>query len=1275
MRLLTTILLLLIIPLFACPQSYEVSREIIWQNPDAGTDSLKPHLRFFHAGYPDSTSQPFFYELFTLPPGSDLSGVTLINAVYGPLTEAESGAFGTPVGDTAVVPVFRKETSAMQDYAAVSIFPFRKNPVSGFTEKLLRFRLQISYRTDRLKSGTMLKRAWTDHSVLATGRWCKVKIVGSGIYTLSYEKLKSMGFNDPDHVKVYGNGGAMLPVANSDPRDDDLQEIPVWKETGSGGQFGPGNFILFYARGIVNWSYNSASRFYFHSENKFSDAAYYFLTEDLGSPSVIQYAPQTSTPSGLDISTFDDYAEHELDQVNLIHSGAEWYGENFNLTTHYSFSFDFADFSTTDSVYIYSRLVARYSSSTSYSLQLNSQYLGQLTLPGVPTTSSTDDYASKGSLMAGARPGTGRLTLDIDYNKADAPMAEGWLDFIDVNVKRNLNLSGAQLAFRSSRNIGAGNVSTFHLGNAGAGVMVWDVTDLHHPMLESLVAEGQGLKFNALTDRIREFVAVDPGAALPEPVTSGEDVGWLKENQDLHGISSADMVIVTHPEFLEQARDLAELHRMHDHLNVALVTTDQVYNEFSSGAPDVAAIRDFMKMLYDRGKAGGTPPSYLLLFGDGSFDNKRHLENNPNFILTYQSPNSLTQSASFVTDDFYGLLDDNEGGYSGLLDVGIGRLPVKDTLEARAMVNKVRWYIDPLNRKDWRNMICFIGDDGDNNIHMQQADELADYVGTNYPAFAIEKIYLDAYQQVVTAAGPTYPDVNQAILRRINKGSLIVNYTGHGNEIGLAHERILQDDAIRNLENGPLLPLFVTATCEFSRFDDVNQTAVDQYSDATSAGEHLLLNDKGGAIALFSTTRLVYSGPNFTLNEQFYRYVFQRDANGQPYRLGDIIRLSKNSTGSGINKLNFTLLGDPALVPAYPDLTVVTDSIDGIPISLFADTLKAYQKVTVTGHVESFTGMPLNEFTGDLYPMVFDKAATITTLGNKGDVPITFTTYNSILFKGWAGVANGRFSFSYIVPRDINYAVGPGKIIYYANDTATDAHGFCNGILTGGLSSPGEPDTNGPEIKLFMNDTTFVNGGITSQNPVLLAYLTDENGINTTGTGIGHDITMNLDRDDKAYLNDYYQSARDSYVKGYLVYPMKDLQEGQHTLSLKVWDVYNNSSEASLDFVVVTSAQLELNSLMNYPNPFTDETWFTFRHNHAGEMLDIQIDIVSLSGQTVKIIRVTQSDDGFETSPIPWDGRNYSGQAVARGIYIYHIRVKTPEGQVAERSGKMMLLR
>ncbi len=1275
MRLITTFLLLFLFSFYVCPQSYLVTREITWQKPDPGTDSLKPHLRFFHASYPDSTSQPFFYELFTLPPGSELSGVTLVDAVYGPLTDAESKAFGTPVKDTSVNPAYKKETAAMQDYAVVSFFPFHRNPVTGLTEKLLQFRLQVSCNAGKMKSGTILKHAWADHSVLASGRWYKVKIASSGIYKLSYEKLKGMGFSDPDKVRVYGNGGAMLPVANSDPRDDDLQEVPVWKQTGPDSQFGPGDFILFYARGTVNWSYNSASRFYFHHVNKFSDAAYYFLTEDIGSPSVIPYAPQTSSPSSQDIFTFDDYSEHELDQVNLIHSGAEWYGENFNLTTHYSFNFDFPDFSASDSVFIYSRLAARYSSSTSYSLQLNNQYLGQLTLPGVPTTSSTDDYASEGSVLAGARPGTGKLTLDIDYNKADAPMAEGWLDFIDVNVKRNLNLSGPQMAFRSNRNIGAGNVSTFHMGNAGSGVLVWDVTDLHHPVMESLVAEGQGMKFSSLTDRIREFVAVDPVAALPEPVTSGEDVGWLQENQDLHGISSADMVIVTHPKFLEQAKDLAELHRLHDHLNVALVTTEQVYNEYSSGAPDVSAIRDFMKMLYDRGKAGGIPPSYLLLFGDGSFDNKRHLENNPNFILTYQSPNSLTQSASFVTDDFFGLLDDNEGGYSGLLDIGIGRLPVKDTLEARAMVNKVRSYIDPLNRKDWRNMICFIGDDGDNNIHMQQADELADYVGANYPAFAIEKIYLDAYQQVVTAAGPTYPDVNQAILRRINKGSLIVNYTGHGNEIGLSHEKILQDDAIRNLDNGPLLPVFVTATCEFSRFDDVNQTAVDQYSDATSAGEHLLLNDRGGAIALFSTTRLVYSGPNFTLNEQFYRYVFQRDANGKPYRLGDIIRLSKNATGSGINKLNFTLLGDPALVPAYPDLTVVTDSIDGIPLSLFADTLKAYQKVTVTGHVESFTGMPLNGYTGDLYPLVFDKAATITTLGNKGDVPITVTTYNSILFKGWASVMNGRFSFSYIVPRDINYAVGPGKIIYYANDTATDAHGFCNGILTGCLSSPGEADTNGPKLRLFLNDTSFVSGGITSPDPVLLAYINDENGINTTGTGIGHDITMNLDRGDKAYLNDYYHSDKDSYVKGDVEYPMKDLQEGQHTLFLKVWDVYNNSSEASLDFVVVTSGKLELNSLMNYPNPFAGQTWFTFRHNHAGEELDIQIDIVSLTGQTVKIIHVTQSDDGFETSPIPWDGRSYSGQAVARGIYIYHIRVKTPGGQVAEKSGKMMLLR
>ncbi len=568
---------------------------------------------------------------------------------------------------------------------------------------------------------------------------------------------------------------------------------------------------------------------------------------------------------------------------------------------------------------------------------------------------------------------------------------------------------------------------------------------------------------------------------------------------------------------------------------------------------------------------------------------------------------------------------------------------------------------------DWRNTLCFIGDDEDFNTHMTQADALAKSVEQKRPGFIIAKIYLDAYQQVITSSGQRYPDVNEAINQRINKGALIINYTGHGGENGLAHERILEINDIMSWDNKDKYPLFITATCEFSRFDDWEHT---------SAGEYVLLNPEGGGVALLSTTRLVYSGPNHALNEQFYNFAFEKNDDQQYLRLGDIIRLTKNNSGAGINRRSFALLGDPAVILNYPKYKISATAINGIPVTEDSDTLKALEKVTVSGIIEDDGGNVFTSYTGTLYPTVFDKVSVITTLANDGGIPFTFSIRNRVLYKGKASITNGVFNFDFIVPKDISYNYGPGKISFYGNDISTDANGSFDGVIIGGSSDSISGDNDGPVMRIFMNDDKFVFGGTTDENPRILVYISDSSGINTVGTGIGHDLTAILD--DKTVnpivLNDYYEADKDSYQSGKITYQLKKLEVGAHKLTVKVWDVHNNSSEDFTEFIVAPSEDIIIKNLLNYPNPFTTSTSFYFEHNQPSAELDVLIQVFTVSGKLVKTIESQVTATGYRCGPFVWDGLDDFGSRIGRGVYIYRLKVRTNSGKTIEKFEKLVIL-
>jgi len=1115
---------------------------------------------------------------------------------------------------------------------------------------------------------------WRDNSLLASGSWYRISVEKSGIHKLSYEQLSSMGLQNPAAARLYGKGGYPLPEHFSEGYTDDLNPLPLYMSKGSDDLFGPGDFILFYAQGPVSWTYDETEQMYLHELHAYSRKGYYFVTDGQGAAEFPEDL-ELSTANPTHIVTSYDYRDQvEEETYNLIHSGREWYGDLFSVNLTGNYPFEIPGLIQSEDLRVLVSAAARSGSASTYSVSINSEELGTFSVSGTDLSLYTATYAYENSRQYTYQSGQEQVVVSLSYNRPDAN-SEGWLNSIVLNARSALVLNGQELSFRDSQSAAPGNISQFKLGNADGQILIWEISDPANPANIPFTLSGSEASFTLETQSFREFVAFRPSGDFPEPDFSGPGEGLI-ENQNLHGLDHPELLIVTTEELLAEANRLAEFRRSNDAMAVAVVTQEQVFNEFSSGTPDVTALRNFMKMFYDRSGGTGSLCRYLLLMGDGSYDNLggSELSNNTNLILTYQSEESLSPTRSYVSDDYYGLLDTDESMYNGLLDIGIGRLPASNAEEAANLVDKIIGYSQSDKQGDWRNQICFIGDDEDSNIHMQQADELARYVEDNHSVYNLNKIYLDAYTQENLATGPYYPDVNRAFNDQVNRGALIVNYSGHGGTQGLAHEKILTKFDIQSWTNKDHLPLFMTATCEFSRFDEYNHT---EDLELTSAGEDVLLSTTGGGIGLFTTTRLVYSGPNHALNERFYEVVFAKDAQQEHYRLGDIILYSKNNTGAGINKRNFTLLGDPSLRLSYPGMHVVTDSINGQAAMGEADSLSAFQFVTVSGHIEDESGTLVSDFSGVVNPRVFDKEKKVETLSNDGFPVFNYFARNNILYSGEATVEQGRFSFSFYVPKDINYAYGPGKISYYGYNEQSDAHGSYEDIVVGGVGADNVSDSEVPRLDLYMNDSFFISGGITDANPMLLAYVSDNYGINTTGNGIGHDLIAVLDEErvNAIVLNEFYQANTNSYNSGVIRYPFHNLENGKHQVSVKIWDIHNNSSEATLDFVVMESEQMLMEEVFNYPNPFFDRTWFSISHNRPDQELSLVLSIYDLSGALVRRVDTRVQSSGYRLEPLEWDGTSAGGASVGGGVYVYRVTLSNEQGEMASSSGKLIISR
>lgn len=1201
------------------------------------------------------------------------SGVTTISATATDLQaiqKAHAAVPGTPDIRLAV------SKAKNEYYLTASAFPYVME--NGSVKRITGFTVQTTWQP----ASAGKEKDYAANSVLNSGEWYKISVQKDGIYRIDKAFLISCGIDvenlNPQHLNLYGNASGRLSESNNGTYFDDLAKNEIFVSGEADGTFDDEDYILFYGAGPNRWDYASGSGFE-RNQHIYSTVNCYFIRIDAAVlPARIQPAALSSDPVTHFVSSYDYIDIHENESYSLVKGGQRWYGELYDGELTQSYTFSVPDIVTSSPVNIQYGVASNATTGgNSFRFLLDGNQLHAQNL----STVSADFARNTGNFTF--MPTSASLPFTVTLSRVNASV-KGYVDFLELTARRSLRTMGTQFKFRDVTSAGVGNTSQFTVEGVTSQHALWDVTDPRHPAVVNGSLVGSTFTFTVDTDTIREYIAFVNSSYLAPAFVEAV------VNQDLHALGEVDYLIVTHPDFTAQAQRLANLHEAQG-TTTHVVTTKQIYNEFSSGVQDATAIRRFVKMFYDR--ANGDPnlePKHLLLFGDATYDPKNRAGNNNYMVPTFEFLNSENHIAAMVTDDYFGMLDDNEAiNASDGMDIGVGRLLITTQEHAVEQVNKIEHYMhngsllfgggandccsgdDNTTYGDWRLNYSLITDDEQDGYFVNyDAEQLVEETQALYPEMNYDKIYSDAYVQTSTAGGQRYPEVFDAITDRVQRGSLVMNYIGHGGEVGAAEERIITIPQIQSWSNIDKLTLFVTATCEFTKFDDPSRV---------SAGEWVSLNPTGGAIALLTTTRSVYIGVNSAVLQRLYENIFARDADDAPLTFGEILRRTKNATGPSDNKRCFSLIGDPALKLALPMWRVVTDSINHLDPALTVDTVRALSKLNVKGHLEDFNGNVLTGFNGVLSPTIFDKARTNSTLQNDpAHSPlIDFETQSNLLYKGKASVVNGYFTFECIVPKDINYEYGAGKISYYAHGGGTDASGYDTMFVVGGIDTTAVADTEGPDLDIYLNDDKFVNGGITSQQPLLIVDIFDENGINTVGNGVGHDLIAILDGNtaDPIVLNNYYSGKLDSYQAGQIQYTLTGLTVGKHTLEVKIWDVNNNSSVAAIEFTVVADEEVKLDHVLNYPNPFTTNTKFYFEHNQSCSSLDTQIQIYTVSGRLVKTINKTVPTAGFRTEGIEWDGKDDFGDQLAKGVYVYRLSVELPDGEKAEKLEKLVLLR
>lgn len=1222
------------------------------------SDSTQLRLTFTDALHKDNL--PYIHCSMALGTASAQSvSIEIQNAEYKECTPNESALIQeATLSERPQIESYESVTKHKK-YIEIEILPFIKR--DGRILRVVKASLIVRVPEGAKKDAEAgPKQQYAENSVLSSGDWFKIAVSQSGIYRLTYSDIQSMGVGDPANVRIYGYGGALIEEDFSKliPRCDDLPEVPIYMDYGADGIFSEGDYILFYAQGSVKDNISESSPVHSYTPNYYSNNGYYFVTCSNSGGKKIRTEEAVTADATINYST--TYAGHYIHRAeyNLLKSGREWYGYIFqNRTLNQTFQITDTNIDTSQPLLLNVSVVTSASSETYFDCALNGQDVGR----------QIKVASSASSTIAGCK---GELLLSLENNVSDYPSVTlnynnlvsgniGYLNHITANYYKRLvfDSNNHSLFITNPEDLNVSEVAEYSISGATKYTQVWEITDLSNITAMPLTLENSTAKFKERHNTLHKYIAFNGADGSIKPTMIGR-VG----NQNLHSLPVADMVIITPAEYRSASERLAQFHRTSDGMSVHVITPDAIYNEFSSGTPDASAYRLFMKMLYDRAKMQGVDgPECLLFMGVASYDN-RGILNSPLPLLSFQSKESLSETSSYTTDDFYGMLDDNEGGSlsAATMDISVGRMPVTSAKEAENVVTKTINYVTSSQSGSWRSLCSFLADDGNNNIHMQQANNLADALSSINNSYSIDKVFLDSYTLVEGTSGNTFPGAQEKILNNIKNGNLIFTYVGHGSPNTLTSEQTITRSIIKSMYNKNL-GLWITATCDFSRYDD----------NTHSAGMEVILNPSGGGIALYTTTRMVYSSENYKLMQATFKYIIPTETE-EHKTLGEIFRLAKIAIGSNSNKLNFTLLGDPAIKLHYPTNRVITDEINSVEPS--EATMQALGIVTIKGHIEDLNGNRLNDYNGSLSIIVYDKEEEVKTKGQTGN-PFTYTTYPNKLFIGNVSVINGEFSTTFMVPKDISYRYGNGKILYYLwRDDKPDDDGFGNNteFMVGGSDPSATPSEDGPNVRIYMNSPEFVSGSKVNENPVFYAHLYDNFGINVVGAGIGHDVTVQLNGDpSQTYiLNNYYEAAINNYTSGTVKYQFTNLKPGNYQLNFKAWNLQNVSTSASLEFIVDNSIGAEIEDFTIYPNPATTETTFALRHNRPEVPVTVTFRVYDMLYREYWEATVTESTDGTYTAH--WDLTGKFGN-MASGIYYVRALVTTANEVLTYKVGKIII--
>ncbi len=1222
----------------------------------------------------------------------DENSVTITNVIYASILKEELKDLKVSNIPNTLQYTLKNTLARDRQYAVLNVSPIIRDGNNSF-KKIISFTVSYKHRKTSSKLNRINSTIITN-SVLNTGTWYKFAINKTGVFKLNKTFLNALGINtnsiNPKTIKIYGNGGTMLPYANSEnyPLDPVENAIKVIGEADD--VFNDKDYVLFYGKGPRGNLEDEAINTHL---NPYTDITYYYITTGGSNGKRIQPMVQPTGIATMEINTFNDYQFHEADDFSLALVGRRWFGDEFDVETTKTFDFSFPNIVTTEPLQLKIIAASTSTNGSNLDININGADVGTLAIPSVNQNLAAESVFES-SISTSI---SDEISIQLDYDNLGNPSSKAYLDYIAVEGVRALTFSGNQFQFLNKVTSTANGIGLYTLNNSEAVSEIWNVTDSNNITTVENTNEASSISFKANLGSLKTFVTVsdldfyEPSESSNSQVVNQNIKGTIF-NDAQGNFEDVDYIIVTPSVFYNQAERLAEINRNKHDLNVKIVTLKSIYAEFSTGNKDIAAIRNMLKYVYDNASTPENKLKYVCFFGDSSFDYKERIASNTYYVPTWNAYDSFNLTTSYISDDFYGMMDANEGRMeeADMLDLNIGRILADTPLKAKQMIDKIETYYSREALGSWRNNFVVISDDVDIAVEVElqgTTDLIGDLVTTEKPFINAVKIHSDSFQQESSAGGDRYPEVASAISNAIESGALVVNYFGHGGEDGLASERIFQKTDAASLRNECQLNCFVTVTCEYTKFDNPLRE---------TAGELIYWNTKGGAIGLITTTRQIFLfvGVDFNIRLEEYLFSYSDNDTYNDYEyptMAEALRLTKNSLGNEPQRRMVFFIGDPAMQLAFPKPNVKLKTINGTPVAQAqSEVIEALSYAKLEGEVTDISGNVLTNYNGEVITTIYDKPIQRQTLGNDniivgGEVAkLDYETLGAVVFRGKSSVVNGQFDLDFIVPKDIALPVGYGKVSFYASkeNTLEDQSGATTTTLQiGGFNENAPEDNTGPLISLFMNDETFASGGITNESPNLLVKLEDENGINTA-SGIGHDIVAILDGDEvnPLILNNYYTTELNDYTKGNVSFPFRDLEPGMHTLTLKAWDVYNNSSTAELQFVVFNERDhLIIENVLNYPNPFVNYTEFWFNHN-SSEVLDISIQIFTVSGKLVKTLNGQSQGNGVKSASsisrdIVWNGRDDYGDKIGKGTYVYKLTVhSSASNKTVEKIEKLVKL-